>query len=113
MSLIQNLAILDQVSNTEGVSYQVFLVVIGTMLTIFVTTVGILMNIINTRAIRMEDKQDKATEKINDLQSSINDLKQLIIASSNSNILNFASLKEKLGIQQLPSDILEDNKPKE
>ncbi len=60
--MFNTLAILDNVSNTEGVTYQVFLTVIGVMLTVFVTTTGILMTIINTRAIRMEDKMDKLIE---------------------------------------------------
>jgi predicted phage-related endonuclease len=109
MNLIQSLAILDQVSNNEGVTYQVFLGVIGVMLTIFVAVLVGLMNIINVRAIRHEDKQDKALELINELKQQNSDIKNLLVAANNSNILNFAAIKEKLNIQNLPSDLINDN----
>jgi hypothetical protein len=109
MNLIQSLAILDQVSNSEGVTYQVFLGVIGVMLTIFVAVLVGLMNIINVRAIRHEDKQDKALELINELKQQNSDIKNLLVAANNSNILNFAAIKEKLNIQNLPSDLINDN----
>ena len=57
-------AILDNVSKTEGVSYAVFITSLCAILTSFIAIIGILINMVNTRLIRIEDKQDVANESL-------------------------------------------------
>jgi hypothetical protein len=56
--------VLDHVTNAEGVSYAVFISSLATILASFIAILGVLMNILNTRLMRIEDKQDKANESL-------------------------------------------------
>jgi hypothetical protein len=53
------LAILDNVSNTEGVTYQTFLTVIGIMLTVFITVNIGMATIMFSQLANIQNKLDK------------------------------------------------------
>lgn len=61
---LDTLAVLDQVTNTEGVSYAIFIVSMTAILASFIAIMGVLINVINTRLMRIEDKQDKTNESL-------------------------------------------------
>jgi ABC-type amino acid transport system permease subunit len=69
--LFETLAILDQVSNTEGVSYTVFITALAAILGSFIATIGVLTNMVNTRMIRIEDKLDKMIESLFLIKASL------------------------------------------
>ncbi|NJK70994.1 MAG: hypothetical protein HC932_01910 [Thermales bacterium] len=71
VSSLDYLAILDQVSYTEGVSYAVFITSMTAVLASFIAVIGVLslmvnnqFNKIDERLIRMEDKHDKTNESL-------------------------------------------------
>jgi hypothetical protein len=82
--MISLFAILDTVSNTEGVTYQVFFGVLGVMLTVFVAVIFGIVNMNNTRFTALDTKLDKLVEAVNKL--------------SNNSTLNFYAIKQKLGV---------------
>lgn len=94
------LAMLDNVNNNDGVTYQAFLTVIGIMLTVFVTTLGILMSIINSRAMRMEDKMDELIRLMGG-QTLVNQEFKF----------NFKAIFQKLNIPSLLEEVEEKQEP--
>jgi hypothetical protein len=82
MKSLDILAVLDQVTNTEGVSYQVFNSTIAALETsnrttlvamfgFFVAIMGTFMIIANARSIANDVKQDKLNTDINDIKTSL------------------------------------------
>lgn len=77
-SSLDVIAILDQVTNTEGVSYAVFITSMTAVLASFIAVIGVLslmvnnqFNKIDERLIRMEDKHDKTNDKIDKTNESL------------------------------------------
>jgi uncharacterized protein YdcH (DUF465 family) len=85
------LAILDTVSNTEGVTYQVFFGVLGVMLTVLVAAIIGVVNMNNTRFTGIDSRFNQLDDKLDILIESHNRL-------SNNTTLNFFAIKQKLGV---------------
>jgi hypothetical protein len=82
MPILDIVAVLEQVTNTEGVSYQVFNSIIVTlessnrstlvaMFGFFVGIIGTFMIIANARSIANDAKQDKLNADISDIKTSL------------------------------------------
>jgi hypothetical protein len=80
---------------TEGVSYTVFITAMCAILASFIAVIGVMMNIQNSRLMRIEDKQDKTNES-------------LFLIKAHLGIIPVA---EKPEIPKKEVEIMDDDKP--
>jgi hypothetical protein len=66
----QFLAMFDNVSNTEGVSYQVFIQTLAALLAIFVTVIFGIIVMINTRFTGVEATLKEVVDKLNTMSNT-------------------------------------------
>jgi hypothetical protein len=99
------LAILDQVSNTEGVSYQVFLQVTGLMFSSFLVVIFGLIVMHNTRFTSIDNRFNSIDQKLDKLVE-YNGTRPL---SDYKDELRIKSILKHLGIPDVTDLDVEDN----